>query len=330
MKNTYLVICTSFFGDTLLTSSLVQNIKNNDKDAEIIFILNKPFAILGKFLDRDATTLAYDKRGKHKGLLGIYKFYKEHNNFFKGKNLVASFVIYGNERGILLSKLLGFKKIYSENSSIFKVFLSNAGKIEKTYETKMIDFSALLYKAFNEENFCHYPMNLSIPIDENEESTIEDKLLKLISKKDFTNLICLCPISKKKAKDLPLDFALEIIKTYKNQGKTVILLGAGEEIAQYDQMLQKENVKYISLVNKTTLAELAYLLKKVNNLISVDTGTMHLALGLHIPTTSLFFVDDKEHMAKWAPKKEDYPCNILTSQIDPETIVRCHNTLLNI
>lgn len=68
----------------------------------------------------------YDKWGVHKGFAGWYKFYKEHKNQHV---FDAAFVIYGNERGILLSKFLGAKKIYADNRhAIVRLLLSN-GKI---------------------------------------------------------------------------------------------------------------------------------------------------------------------------------------------------------
>ena len=53
-------------------------------------------------------------------------YYKEHKNQYV---FDAAFVIYGNERGILLSKFLGAKKIYADNRhAIVRLLLSN-GKI---------------------------------------------------------------------------------------------------------------------------------------------------------------------------------------------------------
>lgn len=104
---TFLVYNTSYFGDTILTDALCRNLKRLYPESRLVFISNKPFADISRYMDGVDEVWPYDKWSVHKGLAGWYKFYKEHKNQYV---FDAAFIIYGNERGILLSKFLGAKK----------------------------------------------------------------------------------------------------------------------------------------------------------------------------------------------------------------------------
>ncbi len=47
--------------------------------------------------------------------------------------------------------------------------------------------------------------------------------------------------------------------------------------------------KFINLVNKTSIKELALILQKCECLISIDTGTMHLGYAVGVPTIAIFY-----------------------------------------
>ena len=59
----FLVINTSFFGDTLLTNPLCRNIKILYPDSHITFIVNKPFVEVATYCDGVDEVVAYDKKG---------------------------------------------------------------------------------------------------------------------------------------------------------------------------------------------------------------------------------------------------------------------------
>jgi len=58
--------------------------------------------------------LCYDKGGKHKGIFGILNFLWEYREHYK-KTIDAALVMYGNERGIFISKAFGSNSIISDN-----------------------------------------------------------------------------------------------------------------------------------------------------------------------------------------------------------------------
>lgn len=63
------------------------------------------------------------------------EFLSEYKEKFK-LGFEAAFVIYGNERGIVLAKLFGAKKVYAENKGIINFLLDNPREIDYHSEQK--------------------------------------------------------------------------------------------------------------------------------------------------------------------------------------------------
>ena len=189
---TFLVYNTSYFGDTILTDGLCRNLKRIYPDSRLIFVANKPFADVARYMDGIDEVWIYDKWDKHKGIHGWYTFYKEHKNRY---SFDASFVIYGNERGIILSKLLGAKKIYADNRHGYvRLFLDN-GKINYGSWIHIQDKHAYLSELYSDLPMESMPIKYHVP----EESFryVDTVLLKNISKP----VIAINPVTKRKEKD---------------------------------------------------------------------------------------------------------------------------------
>jgi lipopolysaccharide heptosyltransferase II len=67
-----------------------------------------------------------------------------------------------------------------------------------------------------------------------------------------------------------------------------VLFGAPGEAAMGEQLSSMLRVKHLNLVGKTSLDDLIHCLSECTLLVSNDTGTMHLAAALGVPTVSIF------------------------------------------
>lgn len=314
----FLVINTSFFGDTLLTNPLCRNIKILYPDSHITFIVNKPFVEVATYCDGVDEVVAYDKKNKHHGIKGVWNFYQEYKEKFK-LGFEAAFVIYGNERGIVLAKLFGAKKVYAENKGMINCLLNNPREIDYHGKTKVQTKNSILLEQYSKKAIRELPMKFIPP-----ESSYDDveALLDGLKIKDNNKLIAICTTSKKKEKDMPLKDCKDLIQTLKSKGYTLLLLGAGAVAKAYGEELSKiAKDNFINLVDKTTIAQLGALLANCKALISVDTGTMHLGLAVDVPTVCLFYIHTKEHLGAWAPEKSLYRCDVLTENITVKNII---------
>lgn len=291
-----LIFNTCFFGDVLLCNTLCQNLRKEYPNAKIVYIVDKPFYDVAKYQKDVDEVVIYDKKGENKGFGGMLKFIRN----FPYKNADMSFVIYRNERNIVISKLLGAKRILFRD--------------KKCTATVQEEHANLLSKVTKKpiENFpIKYEITKEIPV----------ALKELVTEGE--NYIALCTVSKDVIKDCPIETCVDLInqissKGINNKKYKVLFCGVGEKTKQYAEALKQANCEFVDLTNKTTIPELASVLRNCKALVSVDTGTMHLGYALGVPTVCLFYKDGNSEF--WAPNPEIYNVKILDNNITSNNI----------
>lgn len=91
----------------------------------------------------------------------------------------------------------------------------------------------------------------------------------------------------------------KLVKKLSQEGIGVVILGGGDDLGNSSEIKSitgEGNV--IDYTGKTTLAETARIISKLDLLISGDSGLMHIAYGVGTPTVALFGAGIEE---KWAP-----------------------------
>lgn len=315
----FLVINTSFFGDILLTEPLCRNIKRSFPGCSITFIANKPFADAARYGKGVDEVVSYDKKGEHRGIFGALKFYRRYRRRFAG-GFDAAFVIYGNERGIVLAKLFGAKKVYADNKGLISCLLDNPRHIDYKGRQKVQMKNSALLEFYTHNPAMDLPMRY-VPPQEAYDS-LEVKLQHMgLSLAD--NAVGLCTTSKKIEKDMPPSDCIELIGRLKKAGYMPLLLGAGERARQYAASLKQSGCTgFADMTDMTTIPELGALLAQCRALISVDTGTMHLGLSTGTPAVCLFYISTPQHLAAWAPEPELYRAKVLTGHITADEMMR--------
>lgn len=280
----FVAVLMACFGDVILCSALFQNIKRLYPNSKTIFIVDKPWQQAAKYQPCVDEVIIFDKRGENRGFLGLLKFIAK----FPYKKIDYVFKIYDNSRVDLISAFLMPKKI-----------------IGKPYDGKVCvqERHANLLKKITKEKI------INVPIQYCAENQIPEKLKGVISKEG--RYIGLCTTSKMEEKDMPLQTAVQLIESINNIGYEVLLLGSGEKAKKYSLDLENNNCKFIDLVNKTSIYELAQVLRSCKACVSVDTGTMHFSYANGVPTVCVFYKDT--NILHWAPNKNLYPFTTITS-----------------
>ena len=110
-------------------------------------------------------------------------------------------------------------------------------------------------------------------------------------------------------------------------GKTVFYVGAGKEARKFaDGMKKLGCVNFVDLAGVTTINQLARVLTMCQGLISVDTGTMHLACALDVPVAGIFYKTDT--IERWAPRDFLYKSVVVDRDYSADYILQKFNTLL--
>lgn len=289
MKNTIkniVVIALGFLGDTLLVEPMCKNIKKSFPNANLIFIANDVFKEIPLGFESVDKIYGYDKKDKHKGLLGYFKFKKE----FTEKEIDYAIITHPHERSILLAKAIGAKNIVS-----LPIKKSPLNILINKKRTTTLEEIRNTYKAdFNNKYLDVICESKNFPVSFVCQNSPEKNLFEKFNLPQ--NYIVLSPTSK----DIIKDWDYKNIKEFIiNCTSPVVIVGTARahEIAQ---KLKSENINFSDLTLKTNLLELACIIKNSQYCVSVDTGTLHLAYAQQVKTIGIFF---NEQMTKeWTPE----------------------------
>lgn len=119
----------------------------------------------------------------------------------------------------------------------------------------------------------------------------------------------------------PRSFAAVADRLARERGAKIVLFGAPSEKKLGDQVAGAMAAPAINLIGQTGLGELVHWVKRLDLLITNDTGTMHIAAALGRPIVALFFVHAR------AEETGPYCENAIVLQADIECAPCTHQTV---
>ncbi len=130
-----------------------------------------------------------------------------------------------------------------------------------------------------------------------------DKTIKIKVNEDLfkefigQRVVAIHPFTSDPVKQWPLERFIELAQRItRENGVKVVLVGRAE-----DQNIEAGD-GVVDMVNKTSLVELAALLKRCSLLVSCDSGPMHLAVSVGTPVVALFRNDlPGKGAQRWGP-----------------------------
>jgi len=148
------------------------------------------------------------------------------------------------------------------------------------------------------------------------------------------------------ARRWPVAHFAQVARGLAETGHTAVLLGAESERPLAERFKAAAGVPVADLVGGTTLPELAAALCACSQLITNDTGTMHLAAGLGVPCLAIFLAtaqpwDTGPYLPGCLCLEPDLPChpcgfgaacpsgNICRGVINPDGVLALSLLLLN-
>ncbi|MDU1911807.1 glycosyltransferase family 9 protein [Fusobacterium sp.] len=254
-----LIIHTAFIGDIVLSTPLIKKLKEIYPNSDITYVTTPVGASILRNNPNISEIIEYDKRGKHKGVKGIYQLGKrlKYENF----NLVITPHRY--IRSSILSWMTGspVRKGYKNAAASFlftekipydrnkheveKLLSFVSGKEEKRYEIEL------------------YP-------NEQDIKKVDEMLKKYKGKK----LILLAPGSKWFTKKWPIEYFNEVIGQVMNRKDIITgIIGGADEMAL--KIVSGGNI--VDFRGKTTLLELAELIKRSELVVTNDSSPIHIA-----------------------------------------------------
>jgi heptosyltransferase-2 len=271
---------TNWIGDAILTLPAVASIRATYPQAHIA-VLVKPWVsdIYGLFSDVDEVTIYENKFDTPAGVFRLARM-------LKGKKFDAAILLQNAIEAAIISLAAGISLRAGYDSDARGLLLTHrVRRTEEIRKVHQIDYYLEMVKALGcvpVDREMHLEAKIN-PLD------AQDILRKFIPEAEKT-IIGIAPgATYGPAKRWLSDrFAAVADKLNEHLSSQVILLGgkADWEVAQEVQKLAQ--TKLINLAGKTTLREAIYLISQCRLFISNDSGLMHIAGALNIPTVAIF------------------------------------------
>lgn len=259
-----LIIHTAFIGDIVLSTPILKRIKDKYPDSKITYVTTPVGASILRNNPNISEIIEYDKRGAHGGLKGLISLGRRlrYENF----NMVITLHRY--LRSSVLSWLTRSPKRLGYDKASGSILFTK--KI--TYDKKKHEVEKIL--SFVGEEKIENPRE-EYPIELYPGKKDVENIDKVWKENELENykVIVVAPGSKWFTKKWPLDYFNDVIKANEKNDRKVIIIGGKDELDL--NVIKTKNS--IDLRGKTTLLELAELIRRSDIVLTNDSSPIHIA-----------------------------------------------------
>ena len=286
-----LIIKPSAFGDILHALALLDRIKTAYPDVSVSWVVNLAYADMlnqNKLIDE---LFVFDRKkwGKKRNIL---KTLKESNKFI-GEIRKKKFDLVIDLQGLLRSGLITFF-----SGSPLKIGLSDSregsrycyNRIVKVHDKKRhaVDRYLKVFDLFDNPDGKDYKISFPVYWSDKTDKFVE----KFFDDNKITSsdtVIALNPNSRWESKCWDSRKFVELADQITEQlGAKIVFIGGPSEREGVQRIIDMTKHKPFNLAGQTGLLELASLLKRVDCLVTNDSGPMHLAVAVHTPVIAIF------------------------------------------
>lgn len=274
----FLVISSTAMGDTILSTPAIKSLRKSFPKTRITALMNKNIAPLFKNFQYIDNIILYHG--------GYKKFFKTVAEIRKERPDVV-LIFHGNgPQDIAFAVFSGASFILKHpTKSPYRKYLSFdfKQKYQHTIEDRL-DLIRKIGGTIIDKTMEIPPLN---------DKTKEDKVKSFLNN-DKNSLIGFQIGASHVYNMWPIENFIELAKRIliSNHSTKIVITGTKEEYPLGEQIVKTCGTRVVNCCGKFKIDELPYLIKKLNLLITGDTGPMHLAIALQVPTISLFSAAD--------------------------------------
>ena len=266
-------------GDVAMTAPVLRAFNAKYPNVKITVISTPFFQPLFNDL-QNVSFLPFDKKGKHKGFLGLFRLFLD----LRKSNIDA----FADLHNVLRLKV--FRKLLALTGK--KVAFTHKGRTEKKEVTRAVNkiFRPLPTvferhaKVFEELGF---PIDLSNPTFP-EKSKLSSEILSVVGEKN-QKWIGIAPFAQHDSKVYPLDLMEKVIdQLAQNPGNKLILFGGGKKEIVALESLTKLYNNVISVAGKLKFNQEIQLISNLDVMLSMDSGNGHIAAIFGVKTITLW------------------------------------------
>ena len=267
-------------GDVAMSIPVIRALTEKHPECKIT-VLSKPF--FKPLFDKipQVSFFAAQVNTKHKGILGLFKLYRE----LKKEKIthVADF------HDVLRSKILRTLFIFNGNPCIW----INKGRTEKKALTRTKNKIFKQLKT-SHQRYAEVLNKLGFNLDLSNPTLIEKKKLSkkitIITGLKTDTWIGIAPFAAFKGKVYPLQLMEEVIKEMASKGFKTFLFGGGKHEVKILNTIEKTYKNVINLAGRLSFKEELEVISKLDLMVSMDSGNAHLAAMQQVKTITLWGV----------------------------------------
>lgn len=254
LRQKLLVMRFSAFGDVAMTLPVLREILQQNPHVEIHFLSREKFQDLVAEIPQIHFITA-DLDGKHKGVWGLFKLYKE----IKSQNFSAVADLHNVLRTKILRRFFGFQSIpiayLDKGRTERKALIRKENKIKKPIKPMVERYADVFRELGIQVNLSH----------------------ELPSKTAMANKsVGIAPFAMYKGKMYPIDKMRSVALKLAENGTKVYLFGAKLEAKNLESW-ESDHSNIKSIAGKLSLREELDLIRNLTLMISMDSANMHLA-----------------------------------------------------
>ena len=273
-RKRFLIIAPSWIGDLLISQSVFKYLKNNYHDC-IIDIISKPYLKdLIQLMPEINNIYDLDICHKEFGLSKRTLISKD----LKKYNYSSAIILTNTFKSAIIPWLMRIPERVGYKKELRSILLTKKYNLLKHKDSMVNRYLKLVDASFNDN------LRPSLEIDKDQAVIYKNQFMLKNKKKN----IFLCPEAEFGAtKRWPQEYWILLANYFKKENYNIYFIGKDtmSDSIYRDVM---DNVNIVSLIGKTSLKEVTYILSYANLVIANDSGLMHLAASLSVNLISIY------------------------------------------
>ncbi len=288
-----LIIKLTSLGDVILSTAALRAIREkfNRDNFKISFLISdesKGILLRSPYIDE---LLVCDLKNKDKGIRGLWNI----GRVLRKKNFDIVIDLQNNRASHLLSYFSGCINRYGYDNKKLSFLLNNSIKIDKAAldpVTHQFRILKMLGIDLLDNRLELWPSS--------EDQKVVDELLNSQWLSQTQKLVGLNISASKRwsTKIWPIEYMVCLIQELEAKDIRVVITGTQDDLALAEELTNVlKNTKIINACGKTSINELAALIKKCDVFISADSSPLHIASAVGVPFIALFGpTDSRRHL----------------------------------
>lgn len=270
-----LIIQTGFIGDVILSTPVYSYARELFPDAEIDLLTTKVASTLFESDLRFKNVFIFDKRGADSGIIGFFKMLKKIRSQ-KYDNIIS---LHKSIRTTVLTFLSGAKTTYGfKQASMDFLYTKSAERKDLKHEALR---NLAIFRAMGKE-----PEQISRPLKLYYSEKVKERVDSFLEGLSEP-VVGIAPGSVWATKRWTKEGFNKTSKFLSAKGYRVLIIG-GKEDSDLANIIAAGVERVENLCGKFSLSESAYLISKLNFLISNDSSPLHMASAAQTPVVALF------------------------------------------